>query len=304
MDRLFFDRRLERFLVIYEHQSLRAAADVLRMTQPALTVSLKTLEDDLGFRLFDRTSKGMEPTRAAETIYRFGAALRQGGRLAMGEIRRLNEQPGGSLRIGAGVAWTTTMLPGVLRELHLRFPDSSIDLVSGVGDQLATRLINGELDVVLAAGSMDRLASPEFQQRHLINTEMKVVADPDSRLGRKTEIETAELVSVPWVGFYEDENIVQQSRHFLALRSLPPARFVMRSNSPAALYAFLRGTEFISVLVGPLVTAALRAGLVELYLGEPLWKLPVSLYHRTTATESNMVTVFSELCVERAAAFQ
>jgi DNA-binding transcriptional LysR family regulator len=303
MDRLFLDRRLERFLVIYEQQSLRAAADVLGMTQPALTISLKTLEDELGFPLFDRTSKGMEPTLAAETIYRYGAALRQGGRLAMGEVRRLNGQPGGSLRIGAGVAWTTTMLPGVLRELHRRFPDLSIDLVSGVGDQLATRLINGELDVVLAAGSMDRLASPEFLQGHLTNTEMKVVADPDSRLGRQREIETAELVSVPWVGFYEDENIVQQSRHFLALRNLPPARFVMRSNSPAALYAFLRGTEFISVLVGPLVAAARNAGLVELSLAEPLWRLPVSLYRRTTASDSRMLTVFSELCVERAASF-
>ena len=84
-----------------------------------------------------------------------------------------------------------------------------------------------------------------------MNTEMRVLADPGSRLGRKRAIETSDLISVPWVGFYEDENIVQQSRHFLALRSLPPARFVMRSNSPAALYTFLKGTEFISVLVGP-----------------------------------------------------
>ena len=77
----------------------------------------------------------------------------------------------------------------------------------------------------------------------------------------------------------------------------------MRSNSPAALYAFLRGTEFISVLVGPLVAAALNAGLVELSLREPLWKLPVSLYRRTTVAESKTLMAFSELCVERTAVF-
>lgn len=298
MDTLFQNRRIEQFMAIYEAQNIRRASEILGITQPALTVSLKNLEDELGYKLFDRSVKGMAPTEAADALYRFGATLQQGGRLAASEIRRLAGDGSGRLRIGAGVAWTTTVLPGLLREMHRQFPDLSVDLISGVGDQLATRLIDGELDVVLAAGSIDRLGAPEFRRHHLVNMEMKVVADPDSRLGRKKRITAKDLVSVDWVGFYEDEIIVQQSRHFLALRGLPPANFVMRSNSPATLTAFLRGAEFISVLITPLVMAAKKAGLVELELDEPLWQLPVGLFHRPVAEHSKTVMAFNALCTE------
>ncbi|MEL7346107.1 MAG: LysR family transcriptional regulator, partial [Pseudomonadota bacterium] len=44
-------------------------------TQPALTVSLRNLELELGYRLFDRSVKGMTPTQAADTLYRFGVTL-------------------------------------------------------------------------------------------------------------------------------------------------------------------------------------------------------------------------------------
>ncbi|MEL7346106.1 MAG: LysR family transcriptional regulator substrate-binding protein [Pseudomonadota bacterium] len=187
-------------------------------------------------------------------------------------------------------------MPGLLREMHRQIPDLSIDLISGVGDQLATRLIDGELDVVLTAGLVEGLGNKEFRRDLLGNMDMKVVADPESRLGRKRKISASDLVSVDWVGFYEDEVIVQQSRHFLALRGLPPANFVVRSNSPATLTAFLKGTEFISVLIGPLVSAARNAGLIELQLDEPLWQLPVGLYYRRVAEHSNTLMTFNALC--------
>lgn len=72
----------------------------------------------------------------------------------------------------------------------------------------------------------------------------------------------------------------------------------MRSNSPATLTAFLRGTEFISVLITPLVMAARKAGLVELELDEPLWQLPVGLFHRPVAEHSKTVMAFNALCTE------
>jgi DNA-binding transcriptional LysR family regulator len=303
MDGLFQNRRISQFMAIYETQNIHRAAEMLGITQPALTVSLRNLEEELGHKLFDRSTKGMAPTPAGEALFRFGATLQQGGRLAAGEIRRLGGDGSGRLRIGAGVAWTTTLLPGLLREMHRRFPDLSIDLISGVGDQLATRLIDGELDVVLAAGSIDRLDSAEFRQDHLVNMEMKAVADPRSRLGRKRKITVEDLVSVDWVGFYEDEIIVQQSRHFLALHGLPPARFVMRSNSPATLTAFLKGTEFISVLIVPLVATAVEAGLVELEMDKPLWQLPVGLFYRPVAEHSQTLMTFNKLCSDRIQSF-
>ncbi|MDW4499349.1 LysR family transcriptional regulator [Sulfitobacter sp. D35] len=303
MDSLFLNRRIAQFLAVYETQNIHRASERLGITQPALTVSLKNLEDELGQPLFERSVKGMAPLPAADALYRFGTALRQGGRLASDEMRMQRGDAGGTLRIGAGVAWAATLLPGTLREMHRQFPDLSFDLISGVGDQLAARLADGELDVVVAAGSIARLLSDGFEQQHVVNLPMKVVADPASPLGQKRCISAADMVSTPWVGFYEDDIIVQQSRHFMALRGLPPPRFVMRSNSPATLTAFIKGSDFISVLIGPLVAPAIEAGLVELELEDPLWELPVNLYNRAFAESYSPLKAFKALCVERIRAF-
>ena len=292
---LFMNRRIEQFMTVYESGTIHAAAEALGISQPALSVSLKNLEDELAIKLFDRSVKGMNSTIAGETLYRFGATLRQGGRFAIDEMRRLTEGVFGGLRIGTGVAWATTVLPGALNELHSAYPELSIDLVTGVGDQLVTRMISGELDVMIAAGSVQRLATPEFHGNALTKLPMKVVADPNSKLAQEQLVSPQQLSSVPWVGFYEDDSMVRFSNHFLALHGLPPAKFAMRTNSPTSLASFIKGTEFVAVLIAPLAKSVTKNGLVELPTTMPLWDLPVSIYHQSIATSLPIIMTFNDL---------
>lgn len=295
MENLFLNRRIEQFMSVYEQGTIHGAAEALGISQPALTVSIRNLEDSIGVKLFSRSVRGMAPTPAGDTLYRFGGTLRQGARFALGEIRRHEEGAIGSLRIGAGVAWATTILPGVLNELHENYPDLAIDLITGVGDQLAARMISGELDVVIAAGSILSLSQEEFVCTPLTNLPMKVVVDPGSKLAHGRPVTPRELSSVSWVGFYEDENIVQFSNHFLATHGLPPAKFAMRTNSPTALTAFMKGTEFAALLIAPLARSAAGAGLVQLEASVPLWNLPVNIYHRSVANSAVTVQKFVAL---------
>lgn len=294
MHDIFLNRRIKQFLAVYECGTIHGAAEALGVSQPALTVSLRNLELDLGIKLFVRSVRGMAPTPAGDTLHRFGATLRQGGRLALEEIRMQSEDHAGGLRIGAGVAWATTILPSVLDRLQHKFPGVSLDLITGVGDQLATRLISAELDVIIAAGSVQSLANTEFRCQALTNLSMKVVADPRSKIASYGTVTPAQLSAVPWVGFYEDESMVQFSNHFLALHGQPPAQFSMRTNSPKSLISYLCNTEYVAVLIAPLAEAAVSSGLVELETTTPLWDLPVSIYYRAIASYSPTVRAFSE----------
>lgn len=295
MEQLFLNRRMEQFMAVYEQGTIHGAAEELGISQPALTVSLRNLEEAIGAKLFSRSVRGMSPTPAGDTLYRFGGMLRQGARFALGEIRRHEQGTIGSMRVGAGVAWATTILPGILNELHQTYPDLAIDLITGVGDQLAARMISGELDMILAAGSILSLSSEEFVCTPLTNLPMKVVVDPGSKLTHGRPVTPRELSSVPWVGFYEDENIVQFSNHFLASHGLPPAKFAMRTNSPTALTAFMKGTDFAAVLIAPLARSAASVGLVQLEASVPLWNLPVNIYHRSVVNSAVTIQKFVEL---------
>ncbi len=298
MSDLMLSRRLVQFLTIYEAANLHRASERLGLTQPALTASLRKLEDEVGARLFARTVSGMAPTPAAVILYRYGIALRQGGRLALDEIRGLEDGVTGRLRIGAGVAWTTTILPPTVEALHARFPKLSIDLISDVGDRLAAKLVAGELDVIMAGGAIPSLAAPDFVCTFLTNHPMVPVADAGSALAARRVVTPADLAAVPWVGFYEDDNMVAAATAWMAARGLPPPRFSMRTNSPTALGAFLRGTDLVSVLIAPLARAQRASGLVELPLQEPLWSLPLNIYHSAIAADAPPIAAFKSLAEE------
>ncbi|WP_298852829.1 LysR family transcriptional regulator [uncultured Ruegeria sp.] len=290
------NRRIEQFLAVYEEKNIHKAAEVLGISQPALTVSLKNLEEALGAKLFTRSVKGMSPTPAAGVLYRFGMTLHQCGRFVDEEIQGLSGGITGRLRVGAGVAWATTVLPDVMNRMHEKFPALSIDLITGVGDQLATRLIDGELDVVVAAGSVQSLASPEFHCEPMINLPMKIVADPKSKLAQQSVVSPEQLASVKWVSFYEDESMVQFSNHFLALHGLPPAKFVMRTNSPTSLTSFLKKTEFVAILIAPLAgSTTMASGLIQLKSSVALWELPVAIYYRKIVEGSETIASFRKL---------
>jgi DNA-binding transcriptional LysR family regulator len=301
MSDLMLNRRLVQFLTIYEMANLHRASERLGLTQPALTASLRKLEEEVGARLFARTVSGMAPTGAADILYRYGIALRQGGRLALDEIRGLEDGVTGRLRIGAGVAWTTSILPPTVEALHARFPKLSIDLISDVGDRLAAKLIAGELDVIVAGGAVPALAAPDFVCTFLTNHQMVPVADAGSALAQRRVVEPADLGAVPWVGFFEDDNIVAAATAWMSARGLPPPRFAMRTNSPTALAAFLRGTDLVSVLIAPLARSQRASGIVELPLREPLWSLPLNIYHSAIAADAPPIAAFKALVEEVAA---
>ncbi|AXI52545.1 hypothetical protein C1J04_16375 (plasmid) [Sulfitobacter sp. SK025] len=236
-------RRTMQFLAIFETGNVHRAAEQLGISQPALSMSLKQFEDELGVPLFRRLPRGVVPTEAGEILYRYAASARHSARLATEEIAALASGTVSKLRLGAGVAWTTTVLPSVLSDLHTRYPGMLIDVVTGVGDQLAALFLAGEIDVLLAAGSMSELDAPDIKREFVVNLAMRAVADPDNELARRDRVDPADLVTVEWAGFYEDEGFLHLVQHYMAERGLGAPKIALRTNSAAALTSLVKRTN-------------------------------------------------------------
>lgn len=116
-------RQLRAFVAIYELGQLSAAAEHLSLTQPAVTVLLRELEAKVGVRLFDRTTRSLQRTPAAEEL--IGYAMR-----ALEELHALTSGLGvyaggrqGRFRLAATSTVAQTMLPPLLRDFETSHPD-------------------------------------------------------------------------------------------------------------------------------------------------------------------------------------
>ncbi|HCQ65858.1 MAG TPA: hypothetical protein DIU07_12220 [Rhodobacteraceae bacterium] len=292
-------RRLLQFLAIYEAGNVHRAAQALALTQPAVTMSLKQLEADTGTVLFERSTRGLAPTSAGDALYAYACTLRQGAEYALEEIADEAAGNAGLLRIGAGVGWTTTIIPGALIELNRQFPRLRLELVTGVADQLARLFETGRVDLAIGAGANGPATAPDHCEDFLADLPMVAVADRESPLSRQPKVTIAELAAARWAGFYEDDAFVHHATHFLAAHGLRPPRIAMRSNSVHALAEFVRGTGMVMIVISSLTERVKAAGLVQLPVEASLWSVPVSLRYRKLAMRSAPIRVLAELISAR-----
>lgn len=157
-DRLKF-RHLRALVAVAEQGTLVRAADVLAITQPAVSKTLAELEDIVGRRLLERTPKGVKLTASGRVLLRYaGASLRT---LSEGLDSLATEQEGEIpvLRIGALPNVAATVLPPALLRFAAATPRARVTVRTGSNAKLIAALRQGVLDLVIG-----RLAEPSEMQ--------------------------------------------------------------------------------------------------------------------------------------------
>lgn len=128
-------RQLRAFVAVYHAGSLSAAAQELSLTQPAVTVLLRELEEKLGINLFDRSTRSVRKTDAAMRAIGYAEralAEMEGLALAMGELNGLHA---GRVRVVATAAVAQFVLPPAMRRFLERHPGVSLEIDEvGPGD--------------------------------------------------------------------------------------------------------------------------------------------------------------------------
>jgi DNA-binding transcriptional LysR family regulator len=147
----FTSRQLRAFLLAAEHRSFTRAAAALFITPSGLSVLIRELETQLGFRLFDRTTRHVAPTIqgndllavARRSVEDFEAAVARGARGAMEASR--------SLSIGAPPLIAANILPRAIKEFRVRRPDLRVRVFDGNHLAIRQKVEAGELDMGLGA---------------------------------------------------------------------------------------------------------------------------------------------------------
>jgi DNA-binding transcriptional LysR family regulator len=144
--------RLTVFRIVAERQSFTSAAEMLHVSQPAVTAHVKALEEGLGVRLFERTSTGARLTAAGERLHSYARQVHQLTQEAMREIGSVNGETRGSLRVGASTTIAQYLLPRLLAGFLEGHPRIELSVLGGNTAQIVAQVQARKIDLGLIEG--------------------------------------------------------------------------------------------------------------------------------------------------------
>src|SRR5689334_15644067 len=146
---------LRLFATVVQTGSFSRAADVLHISQPAISKGVRDFELQVGCRLLDRTSKGVRPTREGQALLRHADTLFAAERAAEDELLSLRNLEAGSLRIGASTTIATYMIAEHLGVFRRQYPCIDLHVVSANTRDIAELMLAHDIEIALVEGPVE-----------------------------------------------------------------------------------------------------------------------------------------------------
>ncbi|GGG31673.1 LysR family transcriptional regulator [Lysinibacillus alkalisoli] len=157
-------RQLHYFLTLCEHLHFSRAAEALGISQPTLSQQIKVLEDEIGMPLFDRIGKRTMKTAAGDILEKQGKAIQQAVANVQAELKDLQQEHRGHLRVAVLPSDLDYRLPPILTHFYESFPHVSLAIISSV--HIVQRVLANEVDigVALAGEVCEQLCVEQFYE--------------------------------------------------------------------------------------------------------------------------------------------
>ena len=241
---------LRAFVETADAGSLSRASRHLALSQPSLTGQIQRLEAHLGVSLFDRHGRGVTLTDAGHALYPRARRLLDEVRNTEDAMRREGAEGAGTLSVGAIPTVAPYVLPAAVQRLRARDTATRVELREDYSAVLARLLLDGALDVVIAA-----LPYPfEHLDTELLGTDALVVAVPASHAAaRAGRMSLAQLRDAPAVTLDPAHCLGEQVAGFCSSRQLSPS-VVCRSAQLATVLELVGAGVGISIV--PAMAAA------------------------------------------------
>jgi DNA-binding transcriptional LysR family regulator len=254
---------LEHFLAVYRHGSISKASKELRISQPALTKTIRRLEDELHVQLFKRSPAGVEKTRFADALARRAKIVCNELSRATSEIASLSSELAGHAWIGVGPAIASSLIPDALRAFLRDRPKMSVTVVEGLYEALVPKVMDGSIDFAVTTPSSSRLASG-LEAELLFKDQFSIVAGKGHPLLKKRGATLADLLQFPWVLPPAESIIRQRLAEAFKGKRLPPPEPQVETDSIVCIKALLLSGAFVGLAPWYLVSREVTGGKISI----------------------------------------
>ena len=189
---------LRTFREVARRGSFSRAGEALRLSQPAVSLHVRQLEEAFGARLLERVGKRAFPTAAGETVLAHGERAFAEIEAARSALAQHGDAIAGRVRLGTGATASIYLLPALFRRLRLRHPALELTVTTGNTSDITQAVAGNALDIAVVTLPVRgrELAVTPFYEDKLV-----VIAPPEPRWKRTHTIAPAELARHPLVLF-------------------------------------------------------------------------------------------------------
>lgn len=290
---------IQAFVAVVKAGSIHAAARDLDLSQPALSKSLRTLEEELAAPLLIRSINGVEPTDYGKVFYQRAQIVIDELRKAQEDVAQLRGKLEGSLTVAIAPASTMQLAPMVFKDFRRRCPDVKLHIVEGIWPSVAEPLRNGTVDLALSP-VLDEISRSELAVEKLLEVQMAVVVRPGHPLVAATSLR--DLIQGDWLHQGTSSSASVLIRRIFEDQNLPVPLVSVESRSLTATIMMLQTMDLIAVMPRAMLESdALKGTLVALNLKEQLRANQLGLIYREDRPLTRVAQVFATLA-RRAAA--
>jgi DNA-binding transcriptional LysR family regulator len=279
-------RQIERFIDVAETGSLSRSSRRMHVSQPALSKSLRILEDQVGAQLLNRGPRGVRLTEYGTVFYKRARSIAAEFRRAAEELGNLRGSTAGAIAIGVtpGPGVLDRVVPKAVSRVARRRPGLKVQVRSGTTSELLPALNAGDLDVLFTVLD-ERVAGPDLHCRKVFEDHFALVARPAHPLFARRR----DLLAFRWALLEDAAPLWHVLEGIASELGIAIEYAPIESNSVVFMRTVVSEYDFIGVL--PSYAAALSPELAFLPLERiaesgvlPRLSRPMGLIHRAETT--------------------
>ncbi|MDR1699673.1 MAG: LysR family transcriptional regulator [Lachnoclostridium sp.] len=176
------------FVMVYQEASVTEAAGKLNMTQPAVSLAIRELEQHYGTKLFERYGRKILPSGVAKTLYEYASQLMSLYTEMDAEI--MNWNIGGNLRIGCSISIGTCLVPDFMKHFKEEYPEMQTYVKIDSSDVIEEMILDNMLDFALIEGMVH---SDKIKCESFLEDELVTICNKTHHLSDKVSVSLDEL---------------------------------------------------------------------------------------------------------------
>jgi len=250
-------RQLRAFLAIAEAKTFTAGARRVNVTQAAISMQIRQLEDEVGLPLFTRTPRRVIMTEAGEYLLERARRIMREHDSALAEIAEVAGAEHGRLRIGSASAmFATKQLPSILQKLKEKFPNAEISVTSGTSQTLVEKIMHGEVDIAFISLPVE---GSHVTIDPLFSDEIVAIAHPDHPLASEKFISAATLAGENLILGEKGGNTRRMIDDFFDAANVRP-NIVMELSRQEAINQMVENNMGVGIAGAKTVSEEIRSG--------------------------------------------
>lgn len=188
-------KQIKAFIAIAETGSFTEACALLHLSQPALSISIKNLEEELGGKLIARTTRALGLTPEGEVFLPVARRLLADWDSALGDVHSLFAKQRGKLKIAAMPSFATSQLPPILKRFHDQYPNISVSVDDVVAEDVVDLVRSGKAEIGVAFTPSD--AGNDLEFRALFTDRFVAALPPGHELAAQKTVSWSALAKSP-----------------------------------------------------------------------------------------------------------